>query len=125
MIYDAKSILLNKRSEYKKLKEEKAGVKSNFIYSSLYQILILILPLVTAPYISRVIGVEGNGIYSYTSSVVQYFIIFSMLGLSNYRNRTIAKCRDDKEKLSKEFSSIYIMYICNNDNNVYIIYNFF
>lgn len=112
MIYDAKSILLNKRSEYKKLKEEKAGVKSNFIYSSLYQILILILPLVTAPYISRIIGVEGNGIYSYTSSVVQYFIIFSMLGLSNYGNRTIAKCRDDKEKLSKEFSSIYIMQLC-------------
>ena len=86
-----------------------SSVKSNFIYNTVYQILIIILPLITAPYVSRVIGAEGNGIYSYTYSIVQYFVLFAMLGLSNYGNRTIAKCRDDKEKLSKEFFSIYAM----------------
>lgn len=89
--------------------EKTSSVKSNFIYNTVYQILILILPLITAPYVSRVIGAEGNGIYSYTYSIVQYFVLFAMLGLSNYGNRTIAKCRDDKEKLSKEFFSIYAM----------------
>lgn len=89
--------------------EKTSSVKSNFIYNTVYQILILILPLITAPYISRVIGAEGNGIYSYTYSIVQYFVLFAMLGLSNYGNRTIAKCRDDKKKLSKEFFSIYAM----------------
>ena len=83
------------------------SVKKNFTYNIVYQILILIIPLITAPYISRVIGAEGQGIYSYTYSIAQYFVLFAMLGLNNYGNRTIAKIRDDKEKLSKEFWSIY------------------
>lgn len=86
-----------------------SSVRKNFTYNIVYQILILILPLITAPYISRVIGAEGNGIYSYTYSIVQYFVLFAMLGLNNYGNRTIAKCKDNKEELSKEFSSIYVM----------------
>lgn len=89
--------------------EKVSSVRSNFIYNTIYQILVLILPLITAPYVSRVIGAEGNGIYSYTYSIVQYFVLFAMLGLSNYGNRTIAKCRDDKVELSKQFCSIYAM----------------
>lgn len=85
-----------------------SSVKKNFSYNIIYQILTLILPLITAPYISRVIGAEGTGIYSYTSSIVQYFILFAMLGMNNYGNRTIAKCRNDKDELSKKFSSLYI-----------------
>lgn len=83
------------------------SIKKNFTYNIVYQILILIIPLITAPYISRVIGAEGQGIYSYTYSIAQYFVLFAMLGLNNYGNRTIARVRDDKEKLSKEFWSIY------------------
>ena len=64
--------------------KKQSSLKGNFIYNTIYQILILILPLITAPYVSRVIGSEGNGIYSYTYSVVQYFVLFAMLGLSNY-----------------------------------------
>lgn len=83
-------------------------MKKNFIYNIVYQILLLILPLITVPYISRVLGADGVGIYSYTHSIAYYFMIISMLGLNNYGNRTIAKVRDDKEKLSKEFCSIYL-----------------
>lgn len=86
-------------------------MKKNFIYNIIYQILILILPLITVPYVSRVLGAEGVGIYSYTYSIAYYFMIISMLGLNNYGNRTIAKVRDDKEKLSKEFFSIYTFQI--------------
>ena len=59
------------------MKNKVPSIKKNLIYSTIYQILILVLPLITAPYISRVVGVEGNGIYAYTSSIVQYFILFS------------------------------------------------
>ena len=86
-------------------------MKKNFIYNIIYQLLILILPLITVPYVSRVLGAEGIGIYSYTYSVAYYFMIIAMLGLNNYGNRTIAKVRDDKEKLSKEFCSIYALQI--------------
>lgn len=82
-------------------------VKKNIIYNITYQILILLLPLVTTPYISRVIGAEGIGIYSYNYSIVNYFMLFALLGLNNYGNRSIAAVRDDKVKLSETFFNIY------------------
>lgn len=99
-------------------------MKKNFIYNIIYQILILILPLITVPYVSRILGADGIGIYSYTYSIVYYFVILAMMGLNNYGNRSIAKVRDNKDKLSREFWSIYafqlimsiIMIIC------YLIY---
>lgn len=99
-------------------------MKKNFLYNVVYQILVLILPLITVPYISRVLGAEGIGIYSYTYSIAYYFMIIAMLGLNNYGNRTIAKVRDDKEKLSKEFWSIYFFQLITSSIMIiaYIIY---
>lgn len=54
-------------------------------------------------------GAEKIGIYSYAYSIATYFGLFILLGLNNYGNRTIASVRDDKEKLSKTFCSIYAM----------------
>ncbi len=85
-------------------------VKKNIIYNITYQILILLLPLVTTPYISRVIGAEGIGIYSYNYSIVNYFMLFALLGLNNYGNRSIAAVRDDKVKLSETFFNREILY---------------
>ena len=84
-------------------------LKSNFIYNAIYQILILIIPFITTPYIARTIGAEGVGIYSYTYSIVLYFMMFALLGMNNYGNREVSKVRDDKEKLNKTFSSIYYL----------------
>ena len=57
---------------------EKSIVK-NYLYNLTYQILILVLPLVTASYLARVLGARGNGIYSYTYTIVNYFVIFGSL----------------------------------------------
>lgn len=84
------------------------NIKTNIFYNIIYQILILILPLITIPYVSRVIGADGVGIYSYTYSIAYYFMLIAMLGLNNYGNRVIAKVRDDKKRLSREFCSIYV-----------------
>ena len=81
-------------------------LKKNIIYQTLYQILAIILPLITAPYVSRVLGATNIGIYSYTYSVASYFSLFAMLGINNYGNRIIAQVRDDSEKLSRTFSSL-------------------
>ena len=85
------------------------SLKKNFIYNVSYQILALIIPLITVPYVSRVVGVSGIGTYSYTYSVVYYFMIIAMLGLNNYGNRTIAMVRDDKVKLTKTFKEIRLL----------------
>lgn len=87
------------------------SIKKNFIYNLVYQLLILIIPIVVAPYLSRVIGANGIGIYSYTYSIVYYFMLFTLLGVNNYGNRSIAKVRDDKKELSKTFWSIYFFQV--------------
>lgn len=84
-------------------------VKKNFVYNLIYQVLILVIPLITAPYLARTVKADGVGIYSYTYSIVYYFMLLTMLGVNNYGNRTIAKVREDKEKRSKEFLGIYAL----------------
>ena len=92
---------------------ERKGTKVNFLYNMVYQVALMILPLITMPYVSRVLGAEGIGTYSYTYSIAQYFLLFGMLGVENYGNRSIARVRDDEQKRSAVFSSIYISYsIC-------------
>ncbi|EMF0152770.1 oligosaccharide flippase family protein, partial [Enterococcus hirae] len=79
----------------------KSNLKTNFIYNSAYQMLSMIVPLVTTPYISRVLGADGVGIYSYNYSIAAYFVMFILLGLNNYGNREIAIERSCKEKVSR------------------------
>ena len=86
-----------------------SNIKKNFIYNFIYQVLILIIPLITSPYLSRVIGSEGVGIYSYTYSIVYYFMLLTLLGVNNYGNRSIAKVRNDKKNLSRYFWNIFSM----------------
>ena len=82
-------------------------VKKNFIYNLMYQILVLIIPLITTPYLARIIGASGIGVYSYTYSIAYYFMLLTLLGVNNYGNRSIAKVCENKHNLSKTFWSIY------------------
>lgn len=72
-------------------------MKKNLIYQTLYQILLLILPFITTPYISRVLSVEGVGESSYVLSIINYFEIFAALGIPYYGNRKISQLREDKK----------------------------
>lgn len=87
------------------------SIAKNLMYNLLLQITTLVLPLVTLPYISRILGAEGIGTYSYTLAIAQYFIIIGTLGLTIYGNRQIAYTRDNKEKMSRAFWSILFLMI--------------
>ena len=87
----------------------KKSVAKNYIYNLIYQILVLILPVITTPYLSRVLGAEGIGIYSYTISIVTYFILFGSLGIAMYAQREIAYVQDNKEKRSKIFFFFFFL----------------
>jgi O-antigen/teichoic acid export membrane protein len=73
------------------------------IYSTLYQLLNIILPLITIPYVSRVLGPEGIGINAYTGSFAAYFVLLGNLGIQLYGNREIAYHQRDSEARSKIF----------------------
>lgn len=78
-------------------------VLKNFLWNISYQVFLLILPIVTIPYVSRVLGPTGIGINSYTNSIVQYFVLFGNLGITLYGNREVAYKRDRKKDLSQLF----------------------
>lgn len=84
----------------------KKSITRNYIYNMVYQVLILILPFITTPYLSRVLGAEGIGIYSYTYAIVTYFILFGSLGVALYGQREIAYAQENKTLRKKIFFEI-------------------
>ncbi|MDS0526649.1 oligosaccharide flippase family protein [Clostridium sp. SHJSY1] len=88
------------------------NILKNYIYNTLYQILAIIIPLITMPYITRIFNPDQLGLNSYSLSIANYFILFGTLGMSMYGNRQIAYVRDDSQKLNKTFWSLFFMKLC-------------
>ncbi|MBC1521704.1 flippase [Listeria aquatica] len=84
-------------------------ILKNYAYNMTYQILLMLIPLVTVPYISRTLGAEGIGVYAYTYSVVQYFILIGNLGISIYGARSIAQVRESDQDRSRVFFELMII----------------
>ena len=78
-------------------------IVKNYIYNSIYQIIAIIIPIITSPYLTRVLGAEQLGIEGYVTSVCQIFYTVGMIGLTNYATREIAYARNDKYSRSKVF----------------------
>ena len=86
----------------------KKSLTKNYIYNLIYQILTLVLPLITTPYVCRVLGAEAIGVYSYTYNTLSYFLLFGALGVALYGQREIAYVNDDISKRKKVFLEIFI-----------------
>ena len=71
--------------------------------------LLIILPIITAPYVARVLGPEQSGIYDYTNSIQTYFAMFAALGTASYGAREIARVRNDAVQRSILFWEIELM----------------
>ncbi|WP_054199119.1 flippase [Clostridium baratii] len=114
-------------------------VIKNYLYNLMYQLMVILLPIITIPYISRVLGVDGIGEYALTSTYAQYFVFLGMMGLSIYSSREIAYVRDSSQKLNEVFwelnflrfitvgisfviyLSIFIILVNNNSKLIYMI----
>lgn len=81
----------------------------NYIYNVLYQIFLIIVPLITAPYLTRTLSSSSLGIYEYINSIISIVTTFGLIGLLSYGYRQIAYFRDDKVKVAEEFSSLYFL----------------
>lgn len=81
----------------------KQNIKKNYIYNLSYQILLLITPLITTPYLARILGADGVGTVSYAGSIVSYFTLFASLGTSIFGQREISYVQENWEKRSHVF----------------------
>ncbi|WP_033152038.1 flippase [Pseudobutyrivibrio ruminis] len=81
----------------------KKSIKKNYIYNVIYQTLMVFVPLITTPYISRVLGSEGVGSVSYAESITSYFVLFASMGIATFGQREISYYQDSAEERSRVF----------------------
>lgn len=86
------------------------SAKKNFIFQAFYHVVILVIPLIVSPYLTRAMGSTSLGIYSYTYSIAYYFVMFAMLGINKHGQRIIAQRRNDIILLRKTFWSLYFIH---------------
>ena len=84
------------------------NVKLNYIYNVAYQILVILTPLLTAPYIARVLKSKGIGVLGYVTAIAAFFIIFASLGTSTYGQREVSYVQNDIFKRSVVFFNTLI-----------------
>jgi O-antigen/teichoic acid export membrane protein len=87
------------------------SIKKNIVYNVALNSLNIFFPIISAPYISRVLGVTNIGLVNFALNYVGYFILFAGFGINTYGILEIAKCRENKEKTSEVFSSIIFINI--------------
>lgn len=116
----------------------KQSISKNFFFQYVYQILILVIPLILAPYLSRTLKETSLGVFSYANSIAAYFVAMSMLGIARHGQRVISENADDNIKLRRSFWSLFtvhvfvsiisltiyalfVFFFVNNDKTIFII----
>lgn len=102
----------------------KKTIKENYVYNLIYQVILILYSVITIPYLSRILGPNGSGIYSYTISIVTYFCLFGTLGMSLYGQREIAYIQDNKNKKSKLFTELLLIRFITMSISILLFYFF-
>lgn len=97
------------------------SVSINFLMNTMLTVSAFIFPLITFPYVSRVLGAAGNGKISFAVSIISYFSMFAQLGIPTYGIKVCAACRDDKRKLNQTVQELLII----NTFSVAVVYVLF
>lgn len=85
------------------------SLRRNYLYSVAIQLVSMLAPLVTAPYLARVLGTDGVGTYSYVLSVATVFALFTALGFGAYGQREMSRVRDDPTAVSRLFWELTLL----------------
>lgn len=93
------------------MENKEKSLKKNFCMNAILTMSQFIFPLITFPYVSRILLVEGTGKVSFATSIISYFAMFAQLGIPTYGIRACAQVRNDKKKLSKTAQEIFIINI--------------
>lgn len=87
-------------------------VLKNYLYNLSYQLLVIVLPVITTPYITRVFPSDDLGAYGYYNSIVTYFILLATLGVANYGTKEISGHRKEVEKIFWGIYSLQVLSTC-------------
>ena len=103
------------------------SIKKNYIFNVAYQILTILTPLITAPYLSRVLQPDGIGRASFAESIVSYFSLVAVMGISSYGQREISYVQNDISKRSEVFWNAKILGFCTSGVTIifYIVFALF
>ncbi len=82
---------------------------TNYLYNLSYQLLILITPIITLPYVSRVLGLENVGLFNFFQSLVSYFILLGTVGMNLYGQREVAFCKKNRFRRTRVFCELQII----------------
>lgn len=102
------------------MRQKSLGI--NALLNGIKQCCSIIFPLITFPYISRVLGSEGYGKYSFSSSVTNYFILLAALGIYTYAIREGAKIRDNQNDINQFCSQIFSINVCSAVISLFILF---
>lgn len=93
------------------MRNTKKSLGINTLLNGLRSMLDVLFPLITFPYVSRILSVNGMGIYNFSNTYVSYFILLAGLGIANYAVREGPKYREDKDKIGTFASQIFTINI--------------
>ena len=98
------------------------SIKKNFLYNILLNISNIAFPIITIPYVSRILGVDQIGEFSFVTTLVEYFVLFAALGKTLFGSREIAKLKDNKRSCNRllfhrYLCHLFFYYLCLAFNN--------
>lgn len=83
------------------------SARKNIVYNFLLNIINILFPLITSPYVSKVLGADNLGKYNFSYSFASWFLVFATFGTTTYGIREISRVKDNKILLNKVFSEIF------------------
>lgn len=89
----------------------KDSLSKNFIFQLIYQIIILVIPLILSPYLTRTLGKTALGTYTFVNSIAYYFVVIANLGISRHGQRIISTNSNDDKSLRRVFWSLFFLHI--------------
>ena len=85
------------------------SIKKNFVMNAILALSGFIFPIITFPYVSRILQPDGKGRIDFATSLIAYFNMFAQLGIPTYGIRATAKVRDDRTELSRVTQELTII----------------
>ncbi|HFI0085413.1 TPA: oligosaccharide flippase family protein [Streptococcus suis] len=89
---------------------QKTSLKKNFAFQFVYQLLIMVVPLVLSPYLTRTLQEKALGTYSYVNSIAYFFVIMANLGIAKHGQRVISQSSHDSVQLRRNFWSLFFFH---------------